>query len=289
MYADRTLNNLDFLVRSVMQSVQLSIITISYNQGEFLQENINSVKDYLTEGVEHIIVDPGSTDNSRLISKFYQENYPNVINIFEPDSGPADGLNKCLSISRGKYRGILNSDDYYADGTLKYILKILKKKKSKDIIFGYGEELKDGMTTRVHVGRMNLRNFSLRRQQIFQPSCFIRKEIIQNNNILFNIKNSTCWDAEFFCTLLKVGAKTKRYPIVFATFRIHKNSITGRSDNLEEYFEDLDRVARIAAENRNAQFDRLFEIFKRNRLYIFCKFLYIKIYNKFYAFQTKGL
>ena len=275
------------LIELTMPNVYLSIITISYNQGKFLQDNINSVKNYLTDGVEHIIVDPGSKDSSRLISRAYAENFPNVINIFEPDAGPAEGLNKGLNVARGEYIGILNSDDYFAVDALKNILRIIKKKNSKDIIYGYGEELKDGIGTKVHVGRLNLRNFALLQQQIFQPSIFIKKEIVQSHNIFFNINNSTCWDAEFLCSLLKVGATTKRYPIVFATFRIHKNSITGRSDNLQQYLEDIERVATLAAANRSTLFDRYFDFREKNSLYIFLKYLYIKIYDRFYAFREK--
>ena len=74
-------------------SNKISIITVSYNQAKFLEENILSVIEQNYPNVEHIIVDAGSTDGTLKILKKYNH----LIWTSEPDDGqsgaPArDGL-----------------------------------------------------------------------------------------------------------------------------------------------------------------------------------------------------
>lgn len=89
--------------------LKLSIITPSYNQGQYIEENIQSVLSQNYSSFEHIIVDGGSTDNTVEILK----KYPHLIWISEKDNGQADALNKGLKIATGDIIGWINSDDYY--------------------------------------------------------------------------------------------------------------------------------------------------------------------------------
>jgi glycosyltransferase involved in cell wall biosynthesis len=128
--------------------ISLSIITLSYNQAEFIQDNIDSIKNALISRdlrgrVEHIFVDPGSNDNSREIIDIYSRRYPNVIKIFERDSGPAEGLNKGLGKARGEWIGILNADDYYDDQSILQFLEYIPKLSRYEIVYGYGYLFKD--------------------------------------------------------------------------------------------------------------------------------------------------
>ena len=71
--------------------MKISVVTISYNQAGYLKQCIDSVLNQDYPDIEYIIVDPGSTDGSREIIESYGDR---VIKIFEPDTGPANGLNK---------------------------------------------------------------------------------------------------------------------------------------------------------------------------------------------------
>ena len=70
----------------------LGIVTISYNQARFLTEAIDSVRLRDPDRLRYVIVDPGSTDGSREIIRCRHDRFSAII--LEPDSGPADGLNK---------------------------------------------------------------------------------------------------------------------------------------------------------------------------------------------------
>ena len=79
-----------------------SIVTISYNQGSYLENCIKSVINQSFKNFEYIIQDPGSIDDSRKILKNYL-NDSRIKIFFEKDFSPGDGLNKGFSKAKGLY------------------------------------------------------------------------------------------------------------------------------------------------------------------------------------------
>jgi glycosyltransferase involved in cell wall biosynthesis len=270
-----------------MNKIHLSIITLSYNQANFIFQNISSVKSHLNSGVEHIFIDPGSQDGSREIINSYFESHPNVVRVFEPDTGPGNGLNKGIQIARGEWIAILNADDYYVDGSLSKFLSVISKSNKYDILYGYGILLEGSTLRKIHVGRLNLRNFALGQQQIFQPSIFFRKSKIIETNTIFNELNNTCWDAEFIFDLIKYGsAKVKRLPVHFSVFRLHPNSISGSQENFHQYQKDIEEITRKAKIGRNYKWDRCVNALEKNSLLKLGKKIIVYVLKFNFLFKT---
>ena len=89
--------------------VQVSIITPSYNQGNFLEETIQSVLTQTYSNIEYLVIDGGSSDNSVDIIKKYEPNISYWIS--ENDNGQADAINKGLKLATGSLLCWVNSDD----------------------------------------------------------------------------------------------------------------------------------------------------------------------------------
>ena len=107
-------------------TLALSIITPVYNGEKFISGCIESVAAQNCAGIEHVIVDGGSTDGTVLILVEKAKAYPHIRWISERDRGQSDALNKGLGMARAEYIGILNVDDFYEPGALSSVAKIIK-------------------------------------------------------------------------------------------------------------------------------------------------------------------
>src|SRR5574344_2606747 len=87
----------------------LSIVIVNFNYRRYLEAAIRSVLDQQVEGVELVIVDGASKDESVEIIKRYADKLGWWVS--EPDKGQSDAFNKAFAHCRGKYLTWLNADD----------------------------------------------------------------------------------------------------------------------------------------------------------------------------------
>ena len=95
---------------------KISIVTPSFNQGQFLEATIQSILTQNYPNLEYIIIDGGSTDGSIEIIKKYEKYLHYWCS--EEDDGHYDGINKGLSHATGEIMAWLNSDDLYCPWAL---------------------------------------------------------------------------------------------------------------------------------------------------------------------------
>ncbi len=110
-----------------------SIITVVFNGEKHLEKCIKSVLKQKIKDIEYIIIDGKSSDNTIKIIKKYKAKI-NII-VSEKDRGIYDAFNKGISLSSGKFIGIVNSDDILTYKSLSIIKKYINKQ-DFDFIFG---------------------------------------------------------------------------------------------------------------------------------------------------------
>lgn len=111
---------------------RISIITPSYNQGEYLEETIRSVLEQHYINFEHIVVDAGSNDRTIEVLN----RYPHVRWISEKDKGQAHAINKGIMMSTGDIVAYLNSDDLYRPGAFQAAAEVFAKEPETMIVVG---------------------------------------------------------------------------------------------------------------------------------------------------------
>lgn len=104
----------------------ISIITPVFNGIRFIEFCINNVIEQNCPGLEHIIVDGGSTDGTVKVIENYAQRYKHIRWISEKDRGQSDAMNKGIVMAMGDILGFLPADDYYETGALSVALNIIK-------------------------------------------------------------------------------------------------------------------------------------------------------------------
>jgi len=236
--------------------VRVSIVTISFNQVEFLERTIQSVLTQDYPNIEYIVVDPGSTDGSRDIIERYRSRISRVI--LRPDSGAADGLNGGFAESMGEVLAFLNSDDLLLPGAVTSAANFLDQHKDVDVVSGNCNLIgpDDRFLRRLYSDRMSLKRCIYGAVIVLQPSTFFRRKIFERAGG-FRTENRVSWDGELFLDMALVGGKFALADEFWSAYRIHPQSITGSKSNRFRIRQSLDKVFERVMGREPKNYDRL--------------------------------
>ncbi len=132
-------------MNSLSRLPKVSIITPSFNQGQFLEASIRSVLEQDYPNIEYIIVDGGSKDNSVEVIQKYADRLAWWVS--EKDKGHADALNKGFSRASGEILAWLNSDDIYFPGAVSEAVSILESRAEVGMVYGDADLIDDSGAT----------------------------------------------------------------------------------------------------------------------------------------------
>ena len=104
---------------------KITIVTPSFNQGQFIEETIRSVLDQNYPNLEYLIIDGGSTDQTIEVIRKYERQLSYWVS--EKDRGQVHAINKGLARATGEIFGFLNSDDLYVPGTFEVVGEYFEK------------------------------------------------------------------------------------------------------------------------------------------------------------------
>jgi glycosyltransferase involved in cell wall biosynthesis len=118
-------------------SLTVSVVTPSYNQGPYIQSTIRSVVSQDYPGIEYLIMDAASTDNTLELLRKYSAQYPHIMRfVSEKDRGQTHALNKAVAQTRGQIIGWLNSDDTFEPGAVSAAVEFFAAHPDVDLLYG---------------------------------------------------------------------------------------------------------------------------------------------------------
>ncbi|MBA3921646.1 MAG: glycosyltransferase family 2 protein, partial [Nostocaceae cyanobacterium] len=112
----------------------VSVIVNCFNQGHYLERSVKSVLSQTFTDLECLIVDDGSTDNTRQVAENLINQDPRVHYFFKQNSGLPSSRNFGMQQAQGEWIQYLDADDWIHQDKIRFQLEYLPLAPALDIV-----------------------------------------------------------------------------------------------------------------------------------------------------------
>jgi len=199
-----------------------TIVTPSLNQAKYLGRAVDSILEQGLSDLDYLVIDGASNDATLSLLHQYKGR---VSWISEPDSGPAEAINKGFMRTSGQILAWLNSDDIYYPGAFEKVLSVFAANQDIDVVYGDAAYI-DENDTPLAMYQTEPWNWARMRQTciISQPAAFFRREVFEKYGPLNT--NVRVLDYDFWLRLGLHGASFHYLPGVLAGMRRHPKAFS---------------------------------------------------------------
>lgn len=219
-------------------NLKISVIVPCYNQAQFLPETLNSVLAQTYQNWECIIVNDGSTDNTKEVAENYCAKDKRFIYFQKVNAGLSAARNSGLDIAKGDYIQFIDSDDIINTRKFEIQIASLETEDADVMVCDYNLFVNDvNVRFEDHLSNYpyNLTLDGILYQWnvnfVFTPhSPLVRRSFIIQNNIRFNETVKAREDWIFWCTLAINNARFTHQPQKLAYYRRHTSNMTNNTN-----------------------------------------------------------
>lgn len=217
--------------------MKVSIVTPSYQQGQYIERTLKSVAIQTGAEIEHVVFDGGSTDQTIEILKRFNSQ---VRWKSQKDNGQADAVNKGICDTDGDIIGWLNSDDIYYPNTIKRVVDYFTNHQGVDIVYGKADhiDINDNVFESYPTEPWN---FERLKETCFicQPALFLRRTVVKTHGLL-DESLSYCMDYQYWLRMGKAGVRFGYLNEKLAGSRLYANNKTlGARVNVHQEINDM--------------------------------------------------
>jgi glycosyltransferase involved in cell wall biosynthesis len=208
----------------------ISIITPAYNASEFLSQTVASALAQTWRDFELLIVDDGSTDDTREIAQAWERTDPRIRVLTRPHGGPSAARNTAIAQARGSYFALLDSDDLWHPTFLGSQMTILKGRPTVDVVTGNAYNMggiRDGEPVNPagkSCRELSLREILARENAVFVMSVFRRTVVERITG--FDERLPLNEDYDFWIRAAHAGFVFLHNPVPLGHYRRRPDSIS---------------------------------------------------------------
>ncbi|MDI6788821.1 MAG: glycosyltransferase, partial [Planctomycetota bacterium] len=200
----------------------VSVIIPTYNSDKYLAEAIESALDQTYKNLEIIVVDDGSTDNTRELVKQYESK---IHYIYQENQERSAARNTGIKYSRGKYLQFLDADDIILPEKLELQVDFLENNLDYAVVYSDIRSFNDFDRTKLTPKNCkfysgNILKELLRDNFISVHPALIRRLCIDKVG-LFQVRFNLCEDWDFWLRVAYAGYKFYYMDKVLALYRWH--------------------------------------------------------------------
>lgn len=236
----------------------ISVVITNYNYAKFICEAIDSVVNQTYSNIEIIVIDDGSTDNSKDIIDGYTDKNTRIRSIHKDNSGVVAARNIGIDEAKGEFLLFLDADDHL---DIDYVERVVECAIKKDADIVYTDVKKFGDSDEVS----SFPEYSLeilKNQNYIHVSSLVRKESLGNIRFDEGLSGQTHEDWDFFLSLCVINnVKAVKCRDTYLNYRIHDLSRNNRMEDLKNGRKYIDVYAYIIGKHikagRSCQFSYL--------------------------------
>jgi radical SAM protein with 4Fe4S-binding SPASM domain len=204
------------LLKNIMAAI--SVLIPVYNADTFIKETIDSVLFQSFRDFELLIMDDGSTDHSAKIICSYSD--PRIRYELCPHNFTAT-LNKGIEMTQGKYIALIDHDDMMMPERLQTQFDYMEANPDIAACGAYMQTFgSSSFKMTVPTEHDDIFRSMLLNNPIFNPTGFIRKNVLIEHNIRYQDGYSFTCDYKFWTDIVKVG-KLANLPKILTKYRTH--------------------------------------------------------------------
>lgn len=216
---------------------KISIITITYNSQDTVEETIKSVVSQGYPNLEYIIIDGASTDGTMAVVEKYRDKIAKVVS--EPDKGISDAFNKGIKNATGDVIGIINSDDILLPGALDRVAEAYEE--GVGVYRGNIFIWDSASDTKIQaVPSMKFPLHTFKKRIVCHQGTFVAKWAYEKYG-LFKTHFRFMMDVDLLIRFYEAGVKFKYIPSELAMFRlggVTSSSFRKKLGELESLFRE---------------------------------------------------
>lgn len=203
-----------------------------YNEGSFIRESLQSVLDQTYSDFECIIIDDCSTDDT--LDKIESFDDPRIRLIKkEVNSGYTTSLNLGILEARGRYIARMDGDDYCYPERFEKQVAFLEENLDYVLCGSQYMRFDDQKAFVLPEEDTEIKTMLIHGNQIIHPSVMMRRSVLIDNGIIYNVEKEPAEDYDLWARLLPFGKlKNLKEPLI--KYRVHTGQISNRASQLQK-------------------------------------------------------